>query len=148
MVAWGIWLLVAGALVVLEMFTGTFYLLMIALGVGAGALAASLGSGMTVQFLVATVVGVIATVSLHRTRFARQPRAAASRNPDVLMDIGQTVRVEQWSGALEGPQTARVAYRGADWDVELEKGAIAHAGDYLIREIRGNRLIVVPALHH
>lgn len=154
MVDWGIWLLIAAVLVVLEMFTGTFYLLMIAIGLCAGGIAAFLGSGLPAQFIMATVVGVIATVSLHRTRLAKQPRTVASRNPDVLMDIGQTVRVTHWSGTPEGTRTARVSYRGADWDVELEEGAAIHSDaqmssdEYRIREIRGSRLIVVPAIHH
>jgi hypothetical protein len=33
-------------------------------------------------------------------------------------------------------------YRGALWDVELAHGARAHAGQFVIREIRGSRLIV------
>jgi membrane protein implicated in regulation of membrane protease activity len=154
MADWGIWLLLAGGLVVLEMFTGTFYLLMIAIGLCAGGVAAFVGSGMPAQFIMATVVGVIATISLHRTRLAKQPRTMATRNPDVLMDIGQTVRVKHWSGSPDGTRTARVSYRGADWDVELEQGAALHldaqlnSDEYLIREVRGSRLIVVPAIHH
>jgi hypothetical protein len=37
---------------------------------------------------------------------------------------------------------ARVMYRGAMWDVELEAGAAAQPGSFIIREVRGNRLIV------
>jgi len=37
---WMVWSLLAGAVVILEMLTGTFYLLMVALGLLAGAIAA------------------------------------------------------------------------------------------------------------
>ena len=36
MAEWSYWLVAAGALVIVELFIGTFYLLMIAIGLGAG----------------------------------------------------------------------------------------------------------------
>ncbi|MEK9804034.1 MAG: NfeD family protein, partial [Curvibacter sp.] len=44
-----LWWLAAGILVAAELVTGTFYLLMLALGLGAGALAADAGLAGTVQ---------------------------------------------------------------------------------------------------
>ena len=44
-----IWWLLAGGLVVAELLTGTFYLLMLAVGVGAAAIAAHLGASATVM---------------------------------------------------------------------------------------------------
>ena len=43
-----LWWLMAGAAVVAELLTGTFYLLMLAIGLAAGALAAHLGVGMEI----------------------------------------------------------------------------------------------------
>ena len=40
MADWTWWLALAGALVIFELFTGTFYILMIAIGVACGAIAA------------------------------------------------------------------------------------------------------------
>ena len=52
-----IWWIIAGAIVAAELVTGTFYLLMLAIGMAAAAIAAHLGAGMTVQLLVAAAIG-------------------------------------------------------------------------------------------
>ena len=49
MTDWMSWLVVAGILVIAELFTGTFYLLMIAIGLSAGALAALAGASGPMQ---------------------------------------------------------------------------------------------------
>ena len=68
MADWMVWSAAAGVLIVLELFTGTFYLLMMALGLLFGALAAWLGAGMPLQTIAAAVVGIVATGLLHRSR--------------------------------------------------------------------------------
>jgi membrane protein implicated in regulation of membrane protease activity len=137
MADWMNWLVAAGVLVVLELFTGTFYLLMIAIGLGFGALAALAGASGPVQTIVAGIVGVIATGLLHRSRLGRPAKTNAARDHNVNLDIGQHVTVAAWD---EGK--ARVMYRGALWDVELGQGATARAGDFRIVEVQGSRLIV------
>jgi membrane protein implicated in regulation of membrane protease activity len=138
MADWSYWAFAAGATVILELFTGTFYLLMIAIGMASGVLAALLGFGMEVQTVLAAVVGVAATALLRRSRFGRQEgRVQAGRDPNVNLDIGQTVTVPAWQDGA-----ARVMYRGALWDVELEPGSAPAPGQYTIREVRGSRLIV------
>lgn len=134
---WMLWLAIAGILVIVELFTGTFYILMIAIGVATGALAALAGLSLSMQIIVSAVVGVIATVLLHRSRFGAPSRRDAGRDPNVNIDIGQRVVVDAWQDGR-----ARVKYRGALWDVELGPGATAEAGDYKIVEVLGNRLIV------
>lgn len=52
-----LWWLMAGVAVVAELLTGTFYLLMLAVGLAAGALAAHAGLGNTAQILVSALVG-------------------------------------------------------------------------------------------
>ncbi|HEX8885835.1 MAG TPA: NfeD family protein [Noviherbaspirillum sp.] len=134
MTAWMVWLALAGMLVILEMFSGTFYLLMIALGMVAGALAAWLGLSAEIQILLAALVGAAAALALRR----RRPRKSdAARDPNINLDIGQSLHVSHWH---EG--TARAMYRGALWDVELAHGAHARTGQFVIREVRGSRLIV------
>lgn len=134
------WLVLAGVLVVFELLTGTFYVLMIAIGMAFGAIAAMLGLSLPAQILVAAVVGVIATGILHRSRFGRPLRQDASRDPNVNIDIGQSVQVETWKDGK-----ARVMYRGAQWDVDLAPGAIASAGSFKIVEVRGSRLVLSNA---
>ncbi|MGZ8289204.1 MAG: NfeD family protein [Telluria sp.] len=134
---WVLWLGIAGVLVVFEMFTGTFYVLMIAIGMAFGALAALFGMTVPVQTLVAAAVGLVATGLLHRSRFGKPARGNAARDPNMNIDIGQRVTVGEWQAGK-----ARVMYRGALWDVELGQGAIAESGSFKIVEIQGNRLIV------
>ena len=88
------WLVAAGILVIAELFTGTFYLLMIAIGLAAGALAAWLGLSGPLQTVVAACVGLVATAVLHRSRFGRPARAEATRDSNVNLDIGQRVVVD------------------------------------------------------
>jgi len=134
---WMNWLVAAGVLIVAELFTGTFYLLMIAIGLSAGALAALLGATGAIQTFVAAAVGLVATAILHRSRFGRPARSDATKDGNVNLDIGQRVAVDAWQNGR-----ARVMYRGALWDVELGPGALPEAGDYRIVEVQGNRLIV------
>jgi membrane protein implicated in regulation of membrane protease activity len=134
---WMSWLVAAGALVILEMFSGTFYLLMIAVGLVFGALAALAGAGHPVQAIVAAVVGVVATGVLHKSRLGRPTKHSPARDHNVNFDIGQRVTVPAWQDGR-----ARVMYRGALWDVELGQGATPQAGDFRIVEVQGSRLIV------
>jgi membrane protein implicated in regulation of membrane protease activity len=131
-----VWLALAGAVIILELFTGTFYLLMISLGLVAGAVVAWLNAPEALQLLVAAVVGAAATTALKRRRPLRHNPA---RDPNINLDIGQIVHVPHWHA---GAGTARVMYRGAMWDVELAPGSQAHPGKFVIREVRGSRLIV------
>lgn len=140
MTDWMIWLAVAGVLVALEIFTGTFYLLMIAIGFGAGGLAAMAGMPLLVQFVVAGIVGVVVTLILKRSRVFHKPDA--QRNPAVLLDIGQTVEVSMWEKPDSGSYRARANYRGALWDVELLPDGTPTAGQFIIREVRGAILLV------
>lgn len=138
MADWMNWLVAAGVVVIFELFTGTFYLLMIAIGLAFGSAAALLGMGVPLQTIVAAAVGVVATGLLHRSRLGRQlDSGPAASNPNVNIDIGQSLKVDAWDGGR-----ARVMYRGALWDVELGPGAQPQAGNFKIVEVQGSRLIV------
>ncbi|NMD13596.1 MAG: NfeD family protein, partial [Candidatus Cloacimonetes bacterium] len=63
-----IWWLLTGVTVAAELMTGTFYLLMFALGLAAAAIAASLGLGVSTQLVIAAVVGGGAVVAWHLLR--------------------------------------------------------------------------------
>ncbi len=134
---WTMWLVVTGVLVVFELFTGTFYVLMIALGTASGAVLASMGMASSMQFLAAALVGIVATFLLHRSRFGRPLKGDSARDPNVNLDIGQLVHVDTW---IDGK--ARVMYRGALWDLDLASGASPAAGQFRIVEVRGSRLVV------
>ena len=139
-----LWWLAAGVLVVAELSTGTFYLLMLALGAAAGAVAAHAGASDTVQVLAAAALGGGATALWHFKRSRQPVSAPAESNRDVNLDIGQALFVDQWSA--DG--TARVQYRGAAWSVAHTGAASPVPGRHRIVAIRGNQLQVAPdALH-
>lgn len=137
-----IWWLLAGALVALELISGTFYLLMLALGAAVGALAAHLGLNLTGQLVAAALVGGGAVAICYKLRPRPQAGVPASANRDVNLDVGETVQVDQW--APNG--TAQIKYRGATWTVALvaEHSATAAPGQHRIQSVVGNRLMVVP----
>ena len=133
-----LWWLAAGAAVALELATGTFYLLMLAIGLAAGALAAHAGLSQPLQFVVAAVIGGGAVAALHLRKGNRLPRTPSHANPDVNQDIGETVQVDAW----QPDGTAVVHYRGANWTVVASPGTAHGHGTHRIREVVGNRLVV------
>jgi membrane protein implicated in regulation of membrane protease activity len=135
------WWIAAGALVALELATGTFYLLMIALGAAAGALAAHAGLSLTQQTVATAVVGVAAIVLWHLKRAQSPKAAAAEANADVNMDIGGSVHVPQWNA----DSTARASYRGAEWSVRFAGEGTPAPGAFVIVAVHGNELRVAPA---
>ncbi len=136
------WWVLAGLIVAAELATGTFYLLMIALGMAAGALAAHAGLGLTAQIVVAALVGGGATAIWHWSR--RRDRAselAVHENRDVNIDIGEPVHVDAWTG----DRTARVSYRGSTWSARLLPGALPVSGLHRVAAVEGNWLVLAPA---
>jgi membrane protein implicated in regulation of membrane protease activity len=134
------WWLAAGALVAAELASGTFYLLMVALGAVAGALAAHAGLGGTAQMVLAALLAVAATAAWHVKR-SRGPRPQPiESNRDVNIDIGQSVHVRHW--AADG--SARVQYRGAAWSVRFAGSGTPAAGEHVIVALNGNELRVAP----
>jgi membrane protein implicated in regulation of membrane protease activity len=132
-----IWFVVAFGLLVLELLSGTFYLLVIALALAAAGLASWSGAPVALQLVVAAAIAVGGSIWLRRTRFGKRLH---ERGDDRVqnMDVGQSLRVEHWTAA----RTARASYRGATWDVELAPGEQPASGEFVIREIQANRLIV------
>jgi membrane protein implicated in regulation of membrane protease activity len=133
-----VWWLLTGTAVAVELATGTFYLLMLAIGLAAGALAAHMGATATVQIVIAASIGGGA-VALWRLKRGREPAGpAASANRDVNLDIGEIVHVDAWNP--DG--TATIKYRGAKWTVVPEGGAVPSTGAHRVREVVGSRLVV------
>ena len=135
----GIWWLLAGVAIAVELLTGTFYLLMLAAGMVAGALAATLGMALTGQMLLAAAIGGGAVGLWHWIRSKRPAPMPASSNRDVHPDIGDLVHVARWNA--DG--TASVHFRGAQWTAIAANPAEAFSpGNFRIKELRGNRLVI------
>lgn len=117
-----------------ELATGTFYMLVLAIALGAGGVSALLGFIPELQYVIAAAVGLVGTLVLRRFRMTAQSRPSK----DQSLDLGQPVKVLQW----REDGSARVHYRGADWDAEPESADMPHDGLFYIREVRGNTLIL------
>jgi membrane protein implicated in regulation of membrane protease activity len=137
MSAWVGWFVLGFVLLIAELMSGTFYLLVIALACGAAGLTSLLGMPLVIQLIVAAGIGLAGSLWLRNSRFGR---VGSRRRPEPLqnLDVGQIVRVENWTPG----RTARAAYRGADWDVELAPG------EFVIRDVVGSRLIVARRPAH
>ncbi|MGH8803219.1 MAG: NfeD family protein [Polaromonas sp.] len=134
-----IWWLLAGAAVAVELATGSFYLLMIAVGFVAGAIAAHLGFAMIGQMVVAAAIGGGAVAAWHWHRGKSPAPLPAHANRDVNLDIGEAVEVVQWNA--DG--TTTVKFRGANWTaVAANPAEPAGTGSFRIKEMLGNRLVI------
>jgi membrane protein implicated in regulation of membrane protease activity len=142
MADWIYWIVAAGILIIVEITTGTFYLLMIALGLAAGGAVAWLDYDLSWQLVAAAAVGVAATLALHFSRFGTKKRIDPARDVNVNIDIGRTVTVTEWRIESGRRPTARVSYRGAQWDVDLADGEEASGGVFTICALHGSRLVV------
>ena len=107
------WLLAGLLLVVVELMTGTFYLLILGIAAGIGSLVAYFDQPFWMQALMAAIAAVIGGVLVNRYH-----RAANAGSPkDSANDIGETVTIDSW--VSEPQRLARVRYRGTIWDAEV-----------------------------
>ena len=136
-----LWWFAAGVAVAAELVTGTFYLLMIALGLAAAAVAAHLGLPVPGQFIAAALVGGGATAVWHWRRASEPQSAPARENRDMNLDIGALVNVAAWAD----DRTARVPFRGSMWTARLAPGAQAASGVHRVAAVEGNWLVLAPA---
>lgn len=134
------WFGLAAVALIGEVASGTFYLLLVALGLAAAGVAAALGAALAWQLAACGAVALLGLAVLRSTRVLKKREVDAGRNADVNLDIGQVVQVEAWSAS----GTARVWYRGAHWQALLAPGAAAVPGAHVITEVRGAQLVLAP----
>ena len=127
------WFLLALVLLGLEMVTGTFYLLMVAVAMAVGGLTALLGAGMAWQLLLCAITVIAGTIILRRWKSSQ-----ATEAPNASLDIGLPVKVIKWNDN----SSARVFYRGAEWDAELESADTPHEGTLYIKAVQGSSLVL------
>ena len=129
-----LWLIVAGVLVMAELLTGTFYLLMLSLGATAAALTAYADGTLTWQIVTAAIVGGGAAVLWH----LKKPLNNDAQDSNVHLDIGETVTVDAW----DSQGHTQVKHRGAQWAAVCAANATPELGLHRIRAMQGNRLVL------
>ncbi|HEY1058688.1 MAG TPA: NfeD family protein [Limnobacter sp.] len=125
------WLVFGGALLIAEMTTGTFYLLMVALGALLGAGVAYMGYPVPLQIAAAGVFAAAATLALKNSR----KNDSAAQTDNQSLDIGNPVSVESWQ---QGGR-ATVQYRGSQWAAESVDAAPT-PGEHRIVAVQGSVL--------
>ena len=106
------WAILGMALVIIELLSGTFYLLMLAIAAFGAGVAAYFGQPFPVQCIVAALLGAAGCYGVHVYR----AKSAPGRMPSI--DAGMPASFESWLDA--GSRLARVRYRGASWDARVE----------------------------
>ena len=130
-----VWAVIGLVLVIVEVMTGTFYLLMLAVAAFGAALAAWLGLGFSAQSIVAAVVSAVGCYGVHVYR----ANNSAQQMPPI--DAGMPASFESWLDA--GARLARVRYRGASWDARVEgSDAIEPGATVYVLAADGNTLRV------
>ncbi|MDO5624277.1 MAG: NfeD family protein [Pseudomonadota bacterium] len=135
-----LWWIITGVLVALELFTLTFYMLMLAVGGMAGALAAYAGASVPVQIAVAAIVSSAAVLACYLVRRRRPGDPSPRADRSVNLDVGETIHIDGWNA--DG--TATVRYRGAQWTAIARPGTLPHPGPHRVTELVGSRLLVEP----
>ena len=132
-----IWLIVAGILLIAELLTGTFYLLMLALASVVTWFAMQAGAGFLMQ---AVVFLISASVLIYITRRLRvQLNQKNKPNLADNLDAGQIITVQNW---IDG--VGHTHYRGTQWRVLLDASDDAPLtdGSYRIVKLEGVQIRV------
>ena len=142
MAAHWIWFILAVLALIGEVLTGTFYVLVVAVGLFAGGLAAWAGAPLWACLATAAAVTLGVMAVLHRLGWLGRGRRrlAPGADPDMNLDVGQVVTVDGW----RPDGSARVWYRGTHWEAELAAGHERMPGEHEIVELHGNRLVLRP----
>lgn len=131
------WILTAIALVTVELLSGTFYLLVLALAAAGGGALAYFGFPFFAQAGFATAVAVVGVVFVHHYRV----RAGSDGSGGNTIDVGQRVTLESWVNESQG--LARVHYRGTLWDAKVI-GDARSGKTFYIRGVDGSTLHIAP----
>ena len=133
-----VWIIAGIALVIAELATGTFYLLVLAAAAFAGAAAAYFQQSFWLTAVIAVAVAAVGVIGVSRYRAPAQAQGGGS------LDVGQTVVFESWRS--EADRLARVRYRNSNWDARVLEAGPLEAGRVLhIRSVDGNTLQVSVA---
>jgi membrane protein implicated in regulation of membrane protease activity len=129
------WLIGGFALVIAELVTGTFYLVVLGVAGFAGAGVAYAGGSLGWQALAAAAIAVAGTVWVHRYRARINPKRMQG------LDFGQPASFDSWVDNNAGH--ARVKYRGSLWDALVAGDAAVEPGEILyVTSVDGNTLKV------
>ena len=114
------WAILGMTLIIVELLTGTFYLLVLGIAAFGAAGAAWAGSEFPMQSIVAGAIAIVGCYAVHLYR----AKNTTQQMPSV--DAGNPARFESWID--QGARLARVSYRGAPWDARIDGGDMPEPG--------------------
>ena len=130
-----LWAILGLTLVIVELLTGTFYLLVLGIAAFGAALVAWLGQPFGVQAIVLAAISGFGCYGVHLYRAKNTTRQMSH------VDAGQPASFENWVD--QGARLARVRYRGTSWDALVDGDAAVDAGAMLyVITANGNTLKV------
>ena len=133
-----VWLAAGFVLVIAELVTGTFFLLVLGIAAFAGSATAWFGLGFWVEALCSAAVAVAGVF------WVRQRRRTMPQPDMASLDVGQAVAFDAWVSREQG--AARVKYRNTLWDAEVVgERELDHGQVLFIHAVDGNTLKVSKA---
>jgi membrane protein implicated in regulation of membrane protease activity len=133
-----IWLLIGFGLIIIELLTGTFYLLVLGIAAFGGATVAYFGQSFEIQIIATAVVASIGSYLVHAYRVKNAQQQMQS------IDFAQPAKFEAWVD--QGARVARVLYRGAPWEAKVQgDGQIESGGTLYILATDRNTLTVTKS---
>lgn len=132
-----IWAIAGFVLIIVELITGTFYLLVLGIAALVAAAVAFFGGNFWVQVIMGGSAALLGTYFVHQW-WAKHPKTVQGSND---LDRGQTVVLVSWVNEANG--LARVKYRGSSWDARIE--GKAGLNDVLYIQGQENGLLHVSA---
>jgi membrane protein implicated in regulation of membrane protease activity len=129
------WVVAGLVLVIAELLTNSFYLLVLGLAALVAGGVAWMGAEFWAQSLAGAGVAIAGVLWVNRVRRARRGAQMPS------LDLGQAVTLDEWVNRAD--RLARVKYRDALWDAHVEGEHRGEAGEvFYIRAVHGSMLTV------
>lgn len=131
------WLVIGALFMLAEFAIGSFYLLAIGLACIYPAIASYSGAPIGTQLAAAGLGAIVHALAVLILR-----RLASSPVPsDATTDVGQRVEIIEWLDEC----TARVMYRGREWEADKAKSEMPDAAHGIIQSVHGSRLVISTA---
>ncbi len=129
------WLIAGFILIIAELVTGTFYLLVLGLAALVGAGVGYASGAFVWQAVGAAVVAVAGVIWVNQFKKKMAPKRMRG------LDVGQPAAFDSWVN--KGAGHARVKYRDALWDAQVAGDASGEPGEILyISSVDGSTLKV------
>ncbi len=134
------WLGISLLILIIELLSNTFYLLLISLSMLVGSVVAMFSPNLFLQIFFCQLT-IFFCLFACRKKFSKREKTVDQIFP---VEIGQFLTINNWS--QEG--LSSVCYRGTTWQVELYQFQKHQKKDglFTIVGINGNRLIVTPCI--